>query len=43
MNALLEHFQGERVMLLLDNFEPVETVKHSESPIRNWMKPCVLS
>lgn len=23
MNALLEHFQGERVLLLLDNFEPV--------------------
>ena len=23
MNALLEHFQGQRVLLLLDNFEPV--------------------
>ena len=23
MNALLEHFQGERVLLLLDNFEPL--------------------
>ena len=42
MNALLEQFQGERVLLLLDNFEPVVNPETQEITDSELDEACAL-